>query len=50
MKDIMDLIEDYIKIHPLSTELGSEYISQNDKAQQDALELIYKIFDYLCGV
>ena len=43
----MRLIEEYAEKHPLALECGSEYISQSDEAQLDALELIYKIFDAL---
>ena len=47
MSDVMDLIEEYAKKHPLALECGSEYISQSDEAQLDALELVYEIFDAL---
>ena len=47
MDDVMRLIEEYGKKHPLAFECGSEYISQSDKAQEDALELVCKIFDAL---
>ena len=47
MRDVMDLIAEYGKKHPLALECGSEYISQSDEAQLDALELVYKIFDAL---
>ena len=45
MKDVMMLIEDYIEKYPLAAELGSEFISQDDEAQEYALQLIYDIFD-----
>lgn len=43
----MRLIEEYVEKHPLALECGSEYISQSDDAQLDALELVYRIFDTL---
>ena len=45
MKDVMMLIEDYIEKYPLAAEMGSEFISQDDEAQEDALQLVYDIFD-----
>ena len=47
MNDVMRLIEEYAKKHPLAMECGSEYISQSDRAQVDALKLVYDIFDAL---
>lgn len=47
MDDVMRLIEEYAEKHPLALECGSEYISQSDEAQEDALELVYRIFDAL---
>lgn len=47
MSDVMRYIEEYAEKHPLVIELGSEYISQSDEAQIDALELVYRIFDAL---
>lgn len=47
MDDVMRLIEEYAEKHPLALECGSEYISQSDEAQIDALELVYRIFDAL---
>lgn len=45
MRDVLDLIEEYGKKHPLAFECGSEYIYQNDEAQVDALKLVGDIFD-----
>ena len=47
MDDVMRLIEEYGEKHPLALECGSEYISQSDEAQEDALTLVYHIFDSL---
>ena len=47
MENVMRLIEEFAEKHPLAIECGSEYISQSDEAQVDALELIYRIFDAL---
>lgn len=47
MGNIMELIAEYGKKHPLAFECGSEYIMQNDEAQVDALELVCEIFDEL---
>lgn len=44
---IENLLTEYIEKHPLSIELGSEYIMQDDKAQVDALDLVCKLFDRL---
>lgn len=46
MKDaIMKLIADYAEEHELAKSCGSEYITQNDSAQEDALKLVCDIFD-----
>ncbi len=46
MKDaIMGLIADYAEEHELAKSCGSEYITQNDWAQEDALQLVCDIFD-----
>ena len=42
---IIKLIDTYAKKHELAKALGSEYISQDDKAQVDAINLIGRIFD-----
>jgi hypothetical protein len=47
MNEVTRLIEEYVDKHPLALECGSEYISQSDKAQVDAMELVYRIFDAL---
>lgn len=47
MDDVMRFIEEYAEKHPLALECGSEYISQSDEAQVDALELVNRIFDAL---
>ena len=41
----MLLLANYIEKHPLAIELGSEYIMQSDKAQEDAVRLVCDIFD-----
>lgn len=47
-QEIMNLIMKYGENHDSALECGSEYISQNDEAQVDALELVYDIFDVIC--
>lgn len=42
---IIKLIDIYAEKHELAKVLGSEYISQNDKAQVDAINLVGRIFD-----
>ena len=42
---IIKLIDAYAEKHELAKVLGSEYISQEDKAQVDAIELVERIFD-----
>ena len=42
---IIKLIDTYAEKHELAKVLGSEYISQDDKAQVDAIELVERIFD-----
>ena len=44
---IESLLTEYYEKHPLALEMGSEYIMQDNKAQEDALELVCKIFDNL---
>lgn len=44
-EEVMLLLANFIEKHPLAIECGSEYIMQNDKAQNDALELVCDIFD-----
>lgn len=44
-EEIMNLIEEFAKVHDLAKECGSEYISQDDNAQVDSLELVCNIFD-----
>lgn len=45
IEEIKVLIAGYVDRHPLVKELGSEFIMQNDKAQEDALQLVCDIFD-----
>ena len=46
MKDaIMELIADYVENHQSAKSCGSEYITQSDTAQEDALQLVCDIFD-----
>lgn len=47
MEDVMRLIEEYVKEHPDVSELGGEYLSQNSKGLEDAITLIYDIFNAL---
>ena len=42
---IVELVEEYAEKHNLAVELGGEYIMQNDKAQEDAIQLVCDIFD-----
>lgn len=35
----------YIEKHPYALTLGGEYIMQDDKAQEDAIQLVCDIFD-----
>lgn len=46
---IMNLINAYAKDHELAKSCGSEYITQNDWAQEDALQLVCDIFDLYAG-
>ena len=41
------LIETYINKHPMALSCGSEYIMQDDKAQEDALGLVCEFFDII---
>ena len=45
MEEIKALIAGYAEKHPLAEECGGEYISQDDKAQEDAIQLVCDIFD-----
>lgn len=45
IEEIKALIAGYVERHPLVEELGSEYIWQNDEAQEDAIQLVADIFD-----
>ena len=42
---LLTLIAGYMEKHPLAKELGSEYIYQDDEAQEDAIELVANIFE-----
>lgn len=44
-EEIMVLLAGFIEKHPTVVECGGEYIMQDDKAQEDALELVCNIFD-----
>lgn len=44
-EEIMNLIEEFAKVHDLAKSCGGEYISQDDNAQVDSLELVCNIFD-----
>lgn len=44
-EDIEDLVNAYLKLHPLAKECGGEYIYQDDKAQVDAIQLVSDICD-----
>lgn len=44
---IMQLINEYGVEHDLALTCGAEYIMQSDEAQEDALDLVCKIFDLL---
>lgn len=44
-EELLLLISEYIEKHELAKELGSEYIYQDDKAQQDAIKLVADIFE-----
>lgn len=37
----------YINKHPMALSCGSEYIMQDDKAQEDALGLVCDFFDII---
>lgn len=45
---ILNIIESYVNKHPLVKSCGSEYVSQSDKAQVDAIELVCKLADLYC--
>ena len=42
---LLILIAGYTEKHPLAKELGGEYVYQDDKAQEDAIELVANIFE-----
>lgn len=44
-EEIKVLLAQFIEKHPSVVTLGSEYIWQNDNAQEDALQLVCDIFD-----
>ena len=44
-EELLLLISEYIEKHELAKELCSEYIYQDDKAQQDAIKLVVDIFE-----
>lgn len=43
--EVLVLLAEYIKKHPLVVECVGEYIMQSDEAQVDAIELVCNIFD-----
>lgn len=45
MEEVKALIAGYIERHPLAEKCGSEYIMQDDSAQEDALQLVCDMFD-----
>ena len=45
MEEIKALIAGYVERHPLVEKCGSEYIWQNNQAQEDAIQLVCDIFD-----
>lgn len=46
---LLQLISEYADKHELATECGSEYIYQDDEAQEDAIKLVADIFDDYCN-
>lgn len=46
--EIGNMVSEYAGKHPTAKTCGSEYIMQNDEAQEDALYLVCKIFDSIC--
>jgi len=44
-EEIKAVLAWYIEKHPDVTSLGAEYIWQDDKAQEDAIQLVCDIFD-----
>ncbi len=44
-EELWALIAGYMEKHPLAKELGGEYVYQDDKAQEDAIELVANIFE-----
>ena len=44
-EELWVLIAGYMEKHPLAKELGGEYVYQDDKAQEDAIELVANIFE-----
>ena len=44
-EELLVLIAGYMEKHPLVKELGGEYIYQDGKAQEDAIELVANIFE-----
>lgn len=45
MAKIATLIDKYSNKHPLAKQCGSEYIYQDDEAQEEAIKLTGDIFD-----
>ena len=45
MTVMCELLDGFIRDHDLALDCGGEYIYQNDKAQEDTLELVSNMFD-----
>ena len=45
IEEIKAMLAWYIEKHPCALILGGEYIMQDDKAQEDAIQLVCGIFD-----
>ena len=48
LAEIGGMVSEYAGKHPIAKTCGSEYIMQDDEAQEDALLLVCKIFDSIC--
>ena len=45
MTQIFNVVEKYVKKHPIGATIGGEYVGQDDDAQVDAINLFGKIMD-----
>lgn len=50
IKNIFSIVEKYINKHPLGKTIGGEYVSQDDRAQEDAIDLFAEIMEYYASL